>query len=817
MRTTTFFLCLFCMCCHQHMVAQAKKVVTAQRVEETIQIDGLLNESFWNKCDFVSDFVQTKPNPGAAATHPCCIKVLYDDTGIYIGAELDEGEMGRIGTELFERDNLDDSKNIDWFGVILDCYGKGLTGYGFVVSASGVQTDIKFTSQDEDGSWDAVWDSDVHQYETYWTCEIKIPYSALRFPDQEEQHWGIQFGRRSHQRQEESFWNPVLPDQEGLLSQSGILEGIKDIKPPPRFSATPFVAAYVENFNDPASDQNSSWGSSYNAGMDIRYGISDAYTLDMTLIPDFGQTQSDNEVLNLSPFEVQFDENRQFFTEGTELFSKADLFYSRRVGGTPYYYDQLSDGLDENESATSLKTDSRLINATKISGRDKHGTGLGYFNAISPRQHAEIKNTQTGIKREALLQPWTNYNVMVVDQNLSNNSYVSLINTNVMREGAARDANVTGMEFDLRNKKNKYGVSGSAAYSQQWDSEEKTEGYKYFLELARNSGNLTWSVSHNVLSDTYDQNDLGFLENNNDKSWHGSIAYNEYEEFGPFLNGGMGINARYSGLYSFPGAKEDQYRSNLFTSAGFETWFFGLFKNFYQVNVWMYMQPFDNYDYFEPRVAGRFFEYPAFKNWGINMHTDSRKKLILSAFGRYNKFHEKDKYQLGSSLGFQYRVNNHFSVGYNIEQLFMTLDRGYITEIGDDIVFGARDYSDITQLYEMQYTFNPKMSLSFRLRHNWTRVSYTHFYTLQEDGTVEDRVYNENENINFNAWTIDTNFRWRFAPGSDLFIVWKNSIFGEDENSMISYGENLQDLFHQPQSNSFSVKAIYYIDFQNWK
>jgi hypothetical protein len=116
----------------------------------------------------------------------------------------------------------------------------------------------------------------------------------------------------------------------------------------------------------------------------------------------------------------------------------------------------------------------------------------------------------------------------------------------------------------------------------------------------------------------------------------------------------------------------------------------------------------------------------------------------------------------------------------------------------------------------MQYTFNPKMSLSFRLRHNWTRVSYTHFYTLQENGTVVDRVYSENENINFNAWTIDTNFRWRFAPGSDLFIVWKNSIFGEDENSMISYGENLQDLFHQPQSNSFSVKAIYYIDFQRF-
>ena len=805
------------MCCHLHVVAQPKKVITAHRSEDPVQIDGLLNEPCWNACDFVSDFVQTKPNPGAAATHQCCIKVFYDDTGIYIGAELDEGEMAKIGTELFERDNLDDSKKIDWFAVILDCYGKGLTGYGFVVSASGVQTDIKFTSQDDDASWDAVWDSEVHQYETYWTCEMKIPYSALRFPDQEEQRWGIQFGRRSYQRQEESFWNPILPDQDGFLSQAGILEGIKDIKPPPRFSATPFVAAYAENFYDPASDENSSWGSSYNAGMDIKYGISDAYTLDMTLIPDFGQTQSDNEVLNLSPFEVQFDENRQFFTEGTELFSKADLFYSRRVGGTPYYYDQLKEGLDVNESEASLPTDSRLINATKISGRDKHGTGLGYFNAISPRQHAQIKNSLTGIKREALVQPWTNYNVLVLDQNLSNNSYVSLINTNVTREGAARDANVTGMEFDLRDKTNKYGIAGSAAYSQQWDVDKKIDGYKYFLELARNSGNLTWSVSQSVLSDTYDPNDLGFLGNNNDNTWHGSIAYNEYEPFGPFLNGGLGFNARYSGLYRFPGAKEEQYRPNLYTSAGFESWFNGLFKNYYEVNFYIYTQPTNGYEYFEPRVPGRFFEYPALKNLGISLHTDARKKLLLSVWGRYNKFQEKDKYRLGAGFEFQYRINNHFSVNYNFDQLYMTLDRGYITEIGKDIVFGARDYKDITQLYEMRYTFNPKMSLSFRLRHNWTRVTYTHFYTLQEDGTLEDRVYTENENINFNAWTIDTNFRWRFAPGSDLYIVWKNSIFGQDQNSMISYGENLNALFDKPQSNSFSVKAIYYIDFQGSK
>src|SRR6187551_106614 len=263
MRTVTFLLCLIFTCCLLNGSAQVKKVITAHRSPDPVQVDGLLNESCWNSCDFVSDFVQTEPNPGEAATHQCCIKVLYDDSGIYIGAELDEGDISKLGTELFERDNLDDTKKIDWFAVVFDCYENGLNGYGFFVSASGVQSDIKFSSQGEDPAWDAVWVSEVHRYETYWTCEIKIPYSALRFPDKEEQRWGVQFGRRSYQRQEKSFWNPILPDQDGFLTQSGVLEGIRDIKPPTRFSATPFVAAYAENYIDPSSDQRSSWGSSY--------------------------------------------------------------------------------------------------------------------------------------------------------------------------------------------------------------------------------------------------------------------------------------------------------------------------------------------------------------------------------------------------------------------------------------------------------------------------------------------------------------------------------------------------------------------------
>jgi hypothetical protein len=113
--------------------------------------------------------------------------------------------------------------------------------------------------------------------------------------------------------------------------------------------------------------------------MDIKYGISQSFTLDMTLVPDFGQIRSDNQVLNLSPFEVRFNENRQFFTEGTELFNKGNLFYSRRIGSNPAFIANVSSQLLPGETIRENPSESKLLNATKISGRSDNGLGIGFL------------------------------------------------------------------------------------------------------------------------------------------------------------------------------------------------------------------------------------------------------------------------------------------------------------------------------------------------------------------------------------------------------------------------------------------------------
>src|SRR4030095_13140967 len=126
------------------------------------------------------------------------------------------------------------------------------------------------------------------------------------------------------------------------------------------------------------------------------------------LIPDFGQVQSDNQVLNLTPFEVKYNEYRPFFTEGTELFSKGNLFYSRRIGGEPIHLSGVYNETDSNEIVIKNPTESKLINAIKISGRMQNGLGIGFLNAITRPQYATIEDTLTTQQRKVLTNPVTN-------------------------------------------------------------------------------------------------------------------------------------------------------------------------------------------------------------------------------------------------------------------------------------------------------------------------------------------------------------------------------------------------------------------------
>jgi hypothetical protein len=190
----------------------------------------------------------------------------------------------------------------------------------------------------------------------------------------------LRFFRRNN---ESSYWNPVDPKENGFVNQFGEFKDLKNIMPPLRLSFSPYVTTGIRSTPQYPTGFRSEW--LRNGGMDVKWGINESFTVDATLIPDFGQVVSDNVVNNLTPYEVRFTENRQFFTEGTEIFNKAGLFYSRRVGATPTKYNSVRNFVASHPDWEIIKNPSitQLINATKFSGRTQKKLGIGIFNAVA--------------------------------------------------------------------------------------------------------------------------------------------------------------------------------------------------------------------------------------------------------------------------------------------------------------------------------------------------------------------------------------------------------------------------------------------------
>ncbi|MBC8047658.1 MAG: carbohydrate binding family 9 domain-containing protein, partial [Fimbriimonadaceae bacterium] len=573
-----------------------KKEMTAVRTIATIQIDGKLDEEIWSSASPATDFIQFQFKHNIPSAYRTEIKIMYDNNALYVGAYMYDPYPDSIMQELSTRDNLGSA---DFFDVIIDTYNEGINALEFIVSASGVQLDAKMypsNNGDEDFNWDAVWQSATKINADGWCAEIKIPYSAIRFPNEMSQTWGINFVREVKRNRDKSSWNKIDPEIQGFVNQSGILNGIENIEAPVRLSISPYFSAYYDIYSDNANDITST-GTSFNGGADLKYGLNDAFTLDMTLIPDFGQVQSDNQILNLTPFETYFVEQRQFFTEGTELFNKGNLFYSRRVGGTPIGFYNVVYGSD---SVVSNPQQTRLLNATKISGRTTKGTGLGFFNAIEGETYAETIDSE-GNKNKILTGPATNYNVVVVDQSLKNNSDIYLINTNVMRSGKFYDANTTGGGFALNNKGNIWRVSGGGAVTQKYfDCGDSIElGYAHHVSAGKVGGKFQYGVGYWYEGDTYNPNDLGYLQNNNTVSYNVNGSYHKYDPFWHFNQLNVFSELNYSRIIN----PDEFFNLDTYT----EAW--GSFRNNMFAGLWVATEPVITYDWFEPRVFGRYYTY----------------------------------------------------------------------------------------------------------------------------------------------------------------------------------------------------------------
>ncbi len=812
------------------------KTLTAVKATSVPRIDGDLSDPVWQTAPVATDFIQNFPNYGIAAFTKTEVRVLYDDAAIYIAAYMYD-DPSLIRKQLTSRDG-EQRQDVDYFSVFFDTYNDQQNGFQFTVTTANVQSDAKIGASGDarfgnfgDKSWDAVWQSKTSIRNDGWVAEMRIPYISLRFAKKEVQSWGLQFNRSTRRNNESAFWNPVDPNVAGFINQFGKLTGLSDIQPPLRLSLSPYVSTGIR-FNPEGSGRDHDWLA--RGGMDVKYGINESFTLDATLIPDFGQVISDNVVNNLTPFEQRFQENRPFFTEGTELFTKSGMFYSRRIGRMPGGYGYVQGVYGGSPDYEIIKNPSitKLYNAIKLSGRTEKKLGIGVFNAVTAPMEARVRNLNTKLDTIIRTEPLTNYNLFVLDQAFKGRSSVTFTNTNVIRDGSARDANASALDWALFNKKNSHSLSGTLRYtkifghtpysSQYFMNRDTTtiggqrylnpyDGYTARLSYSKVSGKLQHYTTVSVESDTYDPNDMGYLQAANEVNYLAGISYNQFEAKGKFLTYGYNMNVHYGWLYR-------PYRYALLELAASGFW---VFKNFWDVNIEVIGQPIRSNDYFELRTAGYHLKKPAFVYTEIDGSTDSRKRFFVSfeqAFYKGNISRENKYFK--SALGFRYRFSDHFSLSTDFERQHDHLEVGYaFIKVNEKPIVGYRSNRDMSSIVSGVYNFTSQMNLTLRARHYWSKVIYKRFYTVDSDGEhipYSDPMPDLNQNVNI--FNLDAFFTWDFRPGSRVIAGWKNWLGSDYEETLPGttyrhYLSNFKKSFDLPHGNEITLRIIYFLDY----
>lgn len=779
----------------QDLDSLSRKKIHLEKISDRPKIDGVLDDLAWQNAPIAKDFIERTPangnsQPDSLRTE---VKIIYDNLGIYLGATMFDSQPEKILKELTERDQVG---NTDFIYFLLNGYNDRQQSLQFLVSAANVQYDSKITNGNEDGSWNGVWYSAVEITDFGWVAEIFIPYSELRFPDNENQVWGLNIEREVRRIRTRYVWSPIDNKKGSFSYYDGEMHGISNIDPPTRLSFQPYVSSYYTNY-DGKSDIT------VNGGLDLKYGINDAFTLDMILIPDFGQTKFDEAVLNLSAFEVQYVEQRPFFTEGTEMFSKGNLFYSRRIGGNP----SLFPSLNENEKIIEFPAKIDLLNALKVSGRTDKNLGIGIFNAITEKSYAKIENEVTGETRKEMVEPLANYNVLVLDQRFGQNNSISLVNTNTLREGSFRDANATGIYADITNKANTWNFWGNLEGS--WVLEEQTKfGAEGSIAAAKISGENRIQGSVFFRTKDYDINDLGYTGQTNYINYYAYYGYRLLQPKG-FLNT---MNLNFNLNYNRRLEPDLHYNANVNFNSSFTTKKFFTFGGGFETSL------VKTNDIYEPRTFGRHLEIPMFYDVWAWISTDYRKKLALDATIDWYKYDQKGRGKLFVEFAPRYRVSDKFKLFYGFNATFSDKENGFVGKNENDIFIGARDRNTLENSLEAQYIFNEKMALNLAFRHYYTDVTYESINTLNQDGTITKTDENPSiYNATYNSWNVDLRFSWWFAPGSQLSLLYRNSVESYEEFSNRSFDDNFKYMFDQPQLNSFSIKVSYFLDYNRMK
>lgn len=844
------------------------KSYTTAWAQSEITIDGKLDDPAWEQVAWGGDFVGHEPEYKATPSQETQFKILYDAKFLYIGIRAFDSEPEKIVKRMSRRDGFDG----DWVEVNIDSYNDKRTAFSFTASVSGVKGDeyISNNGNNWDSTWDPIWYLRTSVDDKGWIAEYKIPLSQLRFANKENHIWGIQFTRRLFRKEERSTWQPINPTDPGWVHLFGQLNGIRGIKPQKQLEIQPYIVASAEKY--PVEEDNpfrdSGNGEDANLGLDAKIGITSDITLDLTVNPDFGQVEADPSAVNLSAFRLFFREQRPFFLEGNNVLTfrtsggPNNLFYSRRIGGSPHGYPD-----DDDVEFINSPNQTRILGAAKITGKNAKGFSWGILESVTNQELADVAYEDGTITREKV-EPYTNYLIARAQQDFQGGkTVIGAMFTNMNRfdnrgnglEGIHDGSMSAGVDIDHNFKDRKYGVVFKYMFSEVKGTQEaiyntQTASERYFqrpnnnhrevdstrnslfgtaatVSFGKRSGNWRWSLGSNYRSPELALNDVGFLvqtDNVNNWGWtqyrvtkptklFRSQRYNFYTEqnmdFGGVVTGSSGefnVNVDFNNLWGFgnglfvegPQISNADLRGgpSITYPGGVNYWYWIGTNNQKKVRV-----SFNNWFYWGDEDFA--------KASGINLNVTIRPTdaLRINLAPRINwrrnelqyidqaDFNSETQYLLGRVEQETYSMS--IRANYNITPN-LTL------EFWGQPFIAKGEYSELKRVHlpnSENYSERFKVFEGDEIQFNAEEEEYQIF---ESGGLEADYAFDD---PNFNIVEFRSNFvmRWEYIPGSTLFAVWSNngSYSGEFEDNRFS--QLRSELTNLRGTNTFLIKYTY--------
>jgi len=765
----------------------------AHRLVGELHLDGRLDELAWQEAGPAGAFTQQSPSYGKAPTSPTEVRVLYDDQYLYVGARMHHPpSTGRVTALVHRRDR--DSAS-DWFGVAIDSLHDRRTAHEFRVNAAGVQRDVlMYADTNTDDTWDALWDSSVSTDADGWTAELRIPMSLLRVQSSEgEQSWGVNFVRVDQEPQETDRWHVTARSENAFVSSFPALVGLSGLRPRRRLEIIPY--ATVDN-KVATSQQFDDRGFNERVGVDAHIGLGSSSLLDLSALPDFGQTEVDQVILNLSTIETFLPEKRTFFLEGSELFrvNGPQLFYSRRIGETAP-----SPTLAPGETLVSRPLALDILGAAKFTGKYDNGLNVGLLAAETESASAHVRAADGSISSRQVAPTADSAVARVLEQIGSHGSYLGAFSSMYVArgDGGGRRAYVGALDGTWKSNDGSMQADGLAAASVLND-DNGTGGYGTARGIKR--WDTGWYVSSNATyaGRTFNPDDLGYLDRADQHSLRVETGSQWDRAIGAFRN----WNFYTSGTY----AADQAGRAFTKTVDGrFSTGF---------TNDWSaYIGGGNNLPYYDDRELRTFLDpvkkylhhgnEPYLTGGFSNSHNSPWNAALDLSVGAYVG---------GPSAEATLTQTIHPSSRLELQLITDLLDaegeQHWLETQGDMPIVGLRKLRQFSQIVRTSYAFTPNLTVQLYTQLLLASWNYRDLASYVDDNTLAPGAMSPTTNFTENDLNVNGVVRWEIRPGSTLYAVYthgaiNNDIFHHDASLS---RQAIPGLLHGPSDDVFQLK-----------